>query len=916
MADGLTPEQISRAFLDAMREYNSGGNLPGAGGAGGGRSTGPSVGTPAADMGGIIKQVKEYTDKVKKGNGALDSYTRMMQLAGGNYVDVSQQLSSLDKAIAKAKASEDLNTQATLENTRAELAQTAEVKNVNAMMKTFAATTIKSIAAAAPAVGNFVKGLQSGASANELSSGLMTAGVDVANGAAQGLAAGMSGAGSAMAMLPGPAGMAGKAMAVLGPIVGNVASGMSKLAKTGISIMQKEVARTTTVFTNASRSGALFADGMTGMKNAAKDAGLTTEQYSKVLQSNSSALAAAGMGVAEGSLLLGATLKKGGGEMRRELLNLGYNFEEQGELVAETMANMRQSGKALTQGDTAAIADQTRKYAENLRIVSSITGEDAKKKMDQVKAEAQQLAFQQQLAGMDAKERDNIIQAMSMMSDQQRKNFQESLVFGQVINKEGAALESTSSSYAASTQAMVDAAKNGTLDAAKARIIIADSSAGIKKDLLAQKEIGMAGMAGVSGLAGSLNTAMGLELQYRNKWNADAMKKAEDAAKAQKKTDDEVTTTVVDNMKIAQDLAVKTEAELSKLLPLFTDFQNKTLSMTKQLVDAVSGAAQDSKGKNEDGSDKDWVEKQMNKVGLSKQSDENAGVGGALKGAATGAMTGAMVGSLVPVVGTAIGAAVGGIIGGALGWFSKGSSDGGIVTGANEGFLHKLHGTELIVPLDNGKPRESSKGYEHAMNIFGKGSSTVEEAVGAAGKVAKSAWGWAKKTLFGGGDEEEGAASGEKQGGALSALAKLPGPIGAVADGVKAIGSWFGGGKKDAEATASNEKESSGGGLFGALKSIVGIREKDEPGGILDSIVSKVSSVVAEVKEDVVEALGGGDEVRDPDRQAAMADDSPMKAVLDEQLQVLYQLQMHLANIDGTGNETVAYQRTLVENTW
>ena len=47
-----------------------------------------------------------------------------------------------------------------------------------------------------------------------------------------------------------------------------------------------------------------------------------------------------------------------------------------------------------------------------------------------------------------------------------------------------------------------------------------------------------------------------------------------------------------------------------------------------------------------------------------------------------------------------------------------------------------------------------------------------------------------------------------------------------------------------------------------------------------------------------------------------MADDSPMKAVLDEQLQVLYQLQMHLANIDGTGNETVAYQRTLVENTW
>ena len=896
MADGLTPDQISRAFLDAMREYNSGGNLPGAGGAGGGRSTGPNVGPPAADMSGLIKQVKEYTDKVKKGNGALDSYTRMMQLAGGNYVDVSQQLGQMDSAIKKAKDSEDLNTQAKLENTKAALVNAAEIKNVNAALKTVAATTLKSIIAAAPALGNFVKGLQSGTDSNALATGIMGAGIDMAAGAIGGAAAAASGAGTAMAALPGKAGAVGKALSVLGPLVGMAGNAMSAMAKTGLSVMAKEVARTTDTFLTASRSGAIFADGMTGMKNAALGAGLTTEQYSKVLQQNSSTLAAAGVGVAEGTLLLGATMKKGGDSMRREMLNLGYSYEEQGGLVAEVMANMRQSGKALTQGDTAAIADQTRKYAENLRIVSSITGEDAKKKMDQVKAEAQQLAMQQKLAEMDATQRDNVINAMANMSDQQRKNFQETLIFGQVINKEGAALEATSSAYAASTTAMVAAANKGTLDADSARKIIAASSEQIKKDLLSQKEIGMAGMAGVGGLSQSLSDAMGKELLYRNKFNADAIAAAAKATKDAKVTEDKLTTTVTDNMTIAQDLALKMQSALESLLPHFTTYQNKTLSAVQDIVNAVSKFTKSEEGQNEDGSDKDWVEKQMNKVGLSKQTEENAGVGGALKGAASGAMTGAMIGSLVPVVGTAIGAAVGGIIGGALGWFSKGSSDGGIVTGADEGFLHKLHGTELIVPLDSGVPREGSKGYEHAMKLFNNG----KEEAGGAGKVVESAWGWAKSALGFGGDKKNKPGEVKESSGVTEALALAANAIpvvGAITSGIKAISSWFGGG--DDKETVS-------------AKSVTGTDE-EPAGGLLSGLISKVTAIAdqAQIKLGLKE-----DDTADTavDGEVQILANDNLKTLLEEQLMVLHQLNEHLMIMSNTTVDGVGYQKQLVEN--
>ena len=113
------------------------------------------------------------------------------------------------------------------------------------------------------------------------------------------------------------------------------------LGKFAVEALSKELEKTIVAFGKASSGGALFADGMTGLRDAAKNAGLTIEQFSETIQRQSANIAAAGLSVPQGVKRLGNALRAGGDELRGNLINLGFSIAEQGDLVAETMALMR-----------------------------------------------------------------------------------------------------------------------------------------------------------------------------------------------------------------------------------------------------------------------------------------------------------------------------------------------------------------------------------------------------------------------------------------------------------------------------------------------------------------------------------------------------------------------------------------------
>jgi hypothetical protein len=107
--------------------------------------------------------------------------------------------------------------------------------------------------------------------------------------------------------------------------------------------------------------------------------------------------------MAQGAKSLATTLGKSGGSMRDELLALGYTYEEQAGLVAQYGATLKASGQDIKNLAPAELAKQTKDYAVNLKVISDITGQDAKKLMDKARSESMRGAMMNKLDGEQRK---------------------------------------------------------------------------------------------------------------------------------------------------------------------------------------------------------------------------------------------------------------------------------------------------------------------------------------------------------------------------------------------------------------------------------------------------------------------------------------------------------------------------------
>jgi hypothetical protein len=642
------------------------------------------------------KAVEEFTKQIKfsGGDGILGKFSKGLK---SGFQDISKFQASLDALDEAIENTTDSSHKLVLEKQR----ETAAAKLATVAYKGAAADMAmavgkNAVGAITNGAGKFVKDLQNNASATEISSNLMTSAVDLAAGSAGGLGKGISAAGDAAATLGKPGGkmqMLGVAAGLAGGALSAMASGAGALAKFGIEVLSKEVEKTVKSYNEMNSAGALFANGMTGMRNAANSAGLTVEQFSGVVAKHSTDIASLGMSVGEGTKRIGGALNAGGNTMKNQLLKLGYSFEDQAGLVAETMANMRGSGGPL-RASNAQVAEQTQKYAENLRLISAITGEDAKKKAEQAREQNQVLAFQQKMAGKSEAQRAQIDLAMASMTAAERKNFQDRVVLGQVINKEGAIYEATIAGAREKGEAALALFNNNNLTAETNATLNQQYGDQIKASALAQGDLAVAAYA-AGGVLTGVATA-GLEaVNQAQRYTAEGVAAAAAALAAQKNTTDKLTEGVTGAAIAAQELKRQLEEVLTPAIAQFATVSKKMLeAVTEQLAKlGLSGGTSAEPG---------FFEKYGDKL--------KAAGAGAMMGAGTGAQIGGLTGTMtMPVIGTVaggtVGAVVGGVAGAVAGWFSEkeGKARGGIAEGPMSGYIEKLHGTEAVVPLSEGR---------------------------------------------------------------------------------------------------------------------------------------------------------------------------------------------------------------------
>ena len=516
------------------------------------------------------KNLRKHTEELTKSQPKLKTFGEVIKLNGVQAKDFSYELQDLEKQIQKnveagnSEVVQHLNLKKVmLEEATVREQSSAAILNFGVGLTRILTTTI------ATAAIDFVKGLQAGQSGVELYSNAAKAGAQATTDGLTMVGDVAGTAGNALSKMPGWIGIIGTAFAILGPIVGMVAKAMGKIGQEGLTLLQKEVEKTQKAFVAASSSGALFADGMTGMRNAAHKAGLTTDQFAEVLKSQSSNIAASGLGMTEGIKQLGQVkqiMKKSGVET--SLMNLGFGFKEQAELVAETQANMARAGGGKATAEQ--VATQTEKYAENLRLISNLTGEDAKAKMKQVREQNQILAFQNKVAEMGPEQQAQLEAAMANMTETDKKALRDRIINnGVVIDKEAALAEATNAGAKAQNEAIYNLVTSGKATAESVASVQAEYADSIKAGARANQSAAVAAM--YSGSEGAKAIAKS-NLDYLNqttKVNKDTVAQAQADLKGAKETTDPLTQTVNAIETNAQNMKVALEQELTPAIGKF-----------------------------------------------------------------------------------------------------------------------------------------------------------------------------------------------------------------------------------------------------------------------------------------------------------------------------------------------------------
>ena len=284
-----------------------------------------------------------------------------------------------------------------------------------------------------------IRGLQGDGSPFQLAADLQTAAYESAATAASGFSKVANTTGQALMMIPNPASMVVGALLQVGSgILESGAREAAELLKFKLEVVSKELEKSYKSFQQATAAGALFAGGMTELRQVGLAAGLTQEQFSKAIADNSSALASFGGDVTAGAKKLSGVLGKlgeGTNSYRKQLLNLGVSVEEQTQGTADYMAMLQRTGNLRGKTDEQ-LAEESKNYLVQMKAIASFTGEDAKKAEARAKQAAAQGAVAAKLQDLGPEAAAKFNAAIKLLPETQQKAAQQMLAFGTIVDSE------------------------------------------------------------------------------------------------------------------------------------------------------------------------------------------------------------------------------------------------------------------------------------------------------------------------------------------------------------------------------------------------------------------------------------------------------------------------------------------------
>jgi hypothetical protein len=629
----LSRDDLKQAMIDAMKE------------------SGRDINLSTDDLN---KALTSLTKQTKDNKSTMGGLLKDMITGQKSYKDLSYTIRDLDKKIEELGENTDTASKKQRESLQIQRENMQQMQQHNAVQRaaveglTSFTKTVSSTAGRT--VGNFARNLQDGAGAFTLAGGLMEGALDGINAGAQALGGGLTTIGSTMAVSTIPQ---VRALGIVSAGAGIAISALGSaavLGKSVVSFLVKEMEKTVSTYQKISASGALFADGMTGMRTAASQSFLTINQFGEVLSKMSGTFAESGLSVGGATKMIGRVgdvMGAGGANsIRGRLLALGYSFQEQVELSAEVMSDMRKANSVYL-NDPQKIAQTTEEYAKNLRVISAVTGEDARKKMEEARRGNAQTAFRAKLMELEAKFPGTMqatLTAMASMTPEAQQALREHIGLGQVISKDIAITGQLSKGFNHEVTGMADIIKSGNLrnqeGIDQAQKLQVEGREQHRKDL-ANGKLTAIGMANMAGKFPGVGTALENYTLSSDKITKEGIEAAKKAAEAQARANDELTNKYMIAAIAAQNLAIVLQEEV---LGVLQDFASISASIL------------------------DVLREGLGELGLKKKKFSFGDVGKeAMTYGAYGSAMGAGMGMLGGPIGVGGGAAIGGAVGSVIG---------------------------------------------------------------------------------------------------------------------------------------------------------------------------------------------------------------------------------------------------------
>jgi len=262
------------------------------------------------------------------------------------------------------------------------------------------------------------------------------------------------------------------------PGIGDIAGASEKMILEGLQVIESANNQSMKVITGQTKAmqnlngnfGVLTTD-VSKFSQTAREAGMTSDQFSRMLIDNSKPLSTVFGGVHKASQRLGQELYKlhsQSNDVRDQFVALGMSPDEMTAAMVE-YANMQRiltKGQQLQQGELAA---QTLKYQQNLKSISAITGQNAKEMQAEREARLRNAAFMAKIDELNAAGKhaeaaalQEAVDAAAKFGPAQEALAMEIAVHGHAVSKTSHMTTMTNKALADTTKANIDATKGFT----------------------------------------------------------------------------------------------------------------------------------------------------------------------------------------------------------------------------------------------------------------------------------------------------------------------------------------------------------------------------------------------------------------------------------------------------------------------